>query len=125
MAIKLFRAVSRAELRDITLHGIRVNDFGYATTKLFASSEADASEYGRNNYYLDNEVNFIIRVEVPDAVYKECTLLIADGMQTVAIPAELLREVKFERQIQHSKKPSNPFNKNLWSLLITITGLLK
>ncbi len=120
MAKKLFRAVSLAELRDIKLHGVRVNDFGYTTTKLFAISEEDACEYGRNNYYLDGVVNYIVRVEIPDNVYKESSVLEADGMTTVAVPAELLSQIEFIREINHSKKPSNPFNNNLWLLLIII-----
>jgi RHS repeat-associated protein len=63
--VDLFRAVSKAELDDIALNGLRMGEKGYETGKLFATSLEDAAQFGRYNFQLDKVPNQLIKVKVP------------------------------------------------------------
>ena len=91
----LFRAVSKAELDDIALHGIRtLPRTGYETGKLFATSLDDAARFGRGNFSFDKIPNHLIRVDVPSSVMKNSLKFSADGMNAVAIPANQLGKLQ-------------------------------
>ncbi len=97
----LYRAVSQAELDDIAENGLRIAPNGYATEKLFATTSADATQYGKYLQDLDEfrgkgRPDFhIIEVQVPNSVMENVTFFEADGMQAVSIPANLLDQIQY------------------------------
>lgn len=86
----LYRAVSKAELDDIGVYGLRNIAGGYETSKLFATTLEDATQFGKNNFKLDGVANHLIQVDVPSSIMKNSTQFKADSMDVVSIPANML-----------------------------------
>jgi RHS repeat-associated protein len=113
----LYRAVSNAELADIKTNGFRVNPdlTGYQEGKLFATTAADAAQYGKNNYALDHGTpNTIVQGRVSQQVMAKATAFEADGMKAISIPANQLKTVNFAGSLNYSPKPTNPFGSPGW-----------
>jgi len=90
----LFRAVSDEELLDIEKNGLRNKTGAYETGKLFALTLDDAAKFGKNNFFLDDLCNTLIKVSVPIEVYLSSVKFEADGMQAVLIEKECLNLLK-------------------------------
>jgi len=86
----LYRAVSDEEIIDIGLHGLRNKPRAYETGKLFGLTLNDTAKFGKNNFFLDNTCNTLIKVSVPVVVYLSSVQFEADGMQAVLIEKEYL-----------------------------------
>jgi hypothetical protein len=89
----LYRAVSKSEIDDIALNGLRVKKGGYEMGKLFATNIEDAVKFGKDNFKLDGIPNHIIEVTVPESTMKSALRFEADFKQAVSIPAEKLNTV--------------------------------
>ncbi|MEC3877948.1 hypothetical protein [Chryseobacterium salviniae] len=99
----LYRAVSPAELSDISASGaLRVSSAGYETGKLFTNSASNASQFGKWLYNWDQTPMTIIRVQVPNAVMKSATNFTADGLPATSIPANQLRAIKSIEALKYS-----------------------
>ncbi|PQA97502.1 RHS repeat-associated core domain-containing protein [Chryseobacterium piscicola] len=99
----LYRAVSPAELGDISASGgLRVSSAGYETGKLFTNSASNASQFGKWLYNWDQTPMTIIRVQVPNSVMKSATNFTADGLPATSIPANQLRAVKSIEALKYS-----------------------
>lgn len=105
----LYRAVSPAELTDIGANGFRTLSGTYETTKLFATSAADAAQFGKNNFSFDQIPNTIVEAKVSNSVMKTTTAFEADGMKAVAVPANQLSTVKPIGPLNYSPQPTNPY----------------
>jgi hypothetical protein len=90
----LYRAVSNAELTDISKNGLSTTAGGYETAKLFTTTAENASQFGKNNFAFDGIPNTIIEAKVPQSVMNTTTPFTADGMPAVAVPAEQLQNIK-------------------------------
>lgn len=110
----LFRAASSAEVTDMGVNGIRNVSTGYETGKLFATSPADAAQFGKNNFALDGIPNTVVPVQVPNAVMKTTTTFTADGMKAVSIPVDQFKYVRPLPPLNISPKPTNPFGNFGW-----------
>lgn len=110
----LFRAASSAEVSDMVTNGVRNTATGYETSKLFATSAADAAQYGKNNFKFDGVPNTVVKVKVPNSVMKNATVFQADGMRAVSIPANQLQKVKVVNPLNYTPKPTNPIGKPSW-----------
>jgi RHS repeat-associated protein len=110
----LYRAVSEAEKVDMGKNGVRNTSTGYETSKLFATTAADASQFGKNNFKLDGVPNTVVKVNVPNSVMKGATHFEADGMKAVSIPAAQLPKVQYMAPLPASPKPTNPFGMPSW-----------
>jgi len=105
----LYRAVSPAELGDISANGFRNISTGYETGKLFATSAEDAARFGKNNFTFDGIPNTIVQAEVPSSVMNTATHFEADAMNAVSIPAQQLPAVKSLGPLNFSPQPTKPF----------------
>lgn len=90
----VYRAVSQAELDDISQHGLRNKSGAYETGKLFAPTAGEAAQYGRNNFRFDGLPNTVVKVRVPNDVLNQSHRFPADGMNAISIPAEILDRLK-------------------------------
>src|SRR5215510_13643758 len=88
----LFRAVSQAELNDVTnFGGLRQKPDGLSYEgKLFATSAEDAAHFGRINYRLDIIIGLdnpfhVIEVSVPETLMRHFTSRALDFMPAVYI----------------------------------------
>jgi hypothetical protein len=90
----LYRAVSDEELIDIEINGLRNKSGAYETGKLFALTLIDAARFGKNNFFLDDLCNTLIKVSVPIEIYISSVKFEADGMQAVLIEKECLNLLK-------------------------------
>jgi len=90
----LYRAISDAELLDISFNGLRNKEGAYETGKLFALTLKDAALFGKNNFLLDGLCNTLIKVSVPIEVYLSSVKFDADGMTAVLIEKECLLLLK-------------------------------
>lgn len=90
---ELFRAVSQAELKDISSLGIfRPEPSGYSLeSKLFALSASDAAAFGRDNSKLDGKPFLVIEVPVEKTFIELCEHLQLDGRPAVNVPVEQLQ----------------------------------
>jgi hypothetical protein len=93
----LFRAVSQAELNDLTnFGGLRQKpDRLSYEGKLFATSAEDAAHFGRINYRLDIIIGLdnpfhVIEVSVPEALMHRFEFRTVDFMPAVYVIADLL-----------------------------------
>jgi hypothetical protein len=93
----LFRAVSQAELNDVTnFGGLRQKPDGLSYEgKLFATSAEDAAHFGRINYRLDIIIGLdnpfhVIEVSVPEALMHRFEFRTVDFMPAVYVIADLL-----------------------------------
>jgi hypothetical protein len=86
----LYRAVSDAELDDINQHGLRSKRGTYETVKLFALEYNDADLFGKINQAYDDLPFIVIKVSVPDHIFKGAFLFEADGMHAVSIEEKYL-----------------------------------
>jgi hypothetical protein len=93
----LFRAVSDAELNDISRsNGLRtLGNSSYETGKLFATSAQDASNFGRINFALDQKPFTIIEAKASGSVMRNSSSFQADGMKAVTIPTNQLQKVNW------------------------------
>jgi RHS repeat-associated protein len=106
----LFRAVSEAELNDIAVNGLRVNPVtGYETSKLFATTAADAASFGRNNYAFDGITNTIIEVRVPAQTMRFAEKKVLDGYNAVSVPSNMLNTIKTVKPLNFSPNVSGGF----------------
>lgn len=98
---KLYRAVSSAELNDITYFGIfRQEPNGHSyESKLFAPSAAVASAFGQDNSKLDEKLFFVIEVPVEKSFVKRCEHLDLDGRAAVNVPKEMLKALNSAARI--------------------------
>ena len=92
----LFRAVSQAELNDLTnFGGLRQKPDGLSYEgKLFATSAEDAAHFGRINYRLDIIIGLdnpfhVIEVSVPEALMHRFEFRTVDFMPAVYVIADL------------------------------------
>jgi hypothetical protein len=92
--VRLFRAVSAAELRDIVRYGgFRQRPAsGSMEAKLFATSLDDAAAFGRLLYRIDQEPFTIVEIRLPASFAAHLIRIEADSMQTVAVDGERLTE---------------------------------
>ena len=93
----LFRAVSQAELNDLTnFGGLRQKPDGLSYEgKLFATSAEDAAHFGRINYRLDIIIGLdnpfhVIEVSVPEALMHRFEFRTLDFMPAVYVIEDLL-----------------------------------
>lgn len=93
----LFRAVSQAELNDLTnFGGLRQKPDGLSYEgKLFATSAEDAAHFGRINYRLDIIIGLdnpfhVIEVSVPEALMHRFEFRTVDFMPAVYVIEDLL-----------------------------------
>jgi len=87
----LYRAVSSAELSDISTNGLRtLGGNSYETGKQFATTSQDAANFGRNNFSFDKEPFTVIQANMPDKVMRASTTFTADGMRAVSVPSSQL-----------------------------------
>ena len=93
----LFRAVSQAELNDLTTFGgLRQKPDGLSyESKLFATSAKDAAYFGRINYRLDIIIGLdnpfhIIEVSVPQFLIHRFEFRTLDFMPVVYVTEDLL-----------------------------------
>ncbi|MFY0256488.1 RHS repeat-associated core domain-containing protein [Chitinophaga sp. 30R24] len=101
-ATTLFRAVSGAELADIAANGLRTLPGGYESSKLFATTAADAANFGRNNFTFDGIANTIIQVKVPAQTMRFAEKRVLDGYNGVAVPSNLLNTIKTIKPLNYS-----------------------
>jgi RHS repeat-associated protein len=90
----IYRAVSKAELNDITEFGFRTIEGGYETGKLFAPTFKEAAQFGKNNFMFDGIPNTVIKVEIPNSVLNSAFKFGADGMDAISIPSNQLNLLK-------------------------------
>jgi hypothetical protein len=95
--VNLFRAVSQAELDDLTnFGGLRQKPDGLSYEgKLFATSAEDAAHFGRMNYRLDITIGLdnpfhVIEVSVPEALKHRFEFRTLDFMPAVYVTEDLL-----------------------------------
>jgi hypothetical protein len=93
----LFRAVSQAELNDLTnFGGLRQKPDGLSYEgKLFATSAEDAAHFGRINYRLDIIIGLdnpfhVIEVSVPEALMHRFEFRTVDFMPAIYVTEDLL-----------------------------------
>ncbi len=93
----LFRAVSQAELDDLTnFGGLRQKPDGLSYEgKLFATSAEDAAHFGRINYRLDITIGLdnpfhVVEVGVPEALMHRFEFRTLDFMPAVYVTEDLL-----------------------------------
>ncbi len=92
----VYRAVSDAELDDISGNGFRVPEntlSTYDTGKLFTTSAEDAAQFGKNNFKFDGIPNTVVKAKVPNSTMKNATQFTADQMPAVSIPKNQLNTV--------------------------------
>ena len=89
--IKLFRAVSRAELEDVHNIGrFRPKPGGGSLeSKQFATTAEDAARFGRDHFLLDGETFYLLEIEVPKSVADQFEHLQLDFKPAVNVPEEL------------------------------------
>ena len=94
---RLFRAVSKAELDDIThFGGLRQKPDGLSYEgKLFALSTEDAAHFGRINYRLDSTIGldnpfYVVEVNVPETLMRHFTFRTLDFMPAMYIADDFL-----------------------------------
>ena len=95
--VQLFRAVSKAELDDVTsFGGFRQNPHGFSYEgKLFATRIEDTAAFGRLNYRLDALIGldnpfYILEARVPSALATQFEVYTLDAMRAVYVPEDLL-----------------------------------
>jgi RHS repeat-associated protein len=110
----LYRAASSAEVKDMSVNGVRNISTGYQTGKLFATSAEDAAQYGKNNFKLDGVPNTIVEVRVPNSVMKISTTFEADAMKAVSVPANQLPSLRVVGPLNYSPRPSDPLGIGGW-----------
>lgn len=108
----LYRAVSKAELDDIAVNGLRTVPGGYESGKLFATTATDAARFGRNNFGFDGLSNTIIQVKVPVKTMRFAEKSVMDGMNAVKLPANGLQTIKNVKALNFS-----PYVKPGWGPL--------
>jgi len=114
--VRLYRAVSEAELRDIrSFGGFRPNpDLGYAkgfeTGKWFAESKEGAIKWGKQFMFWDKSVYYVVYFDIPDAsvveLYQNSNLDGYGPARLARVGAELDRLNRDNRGIIISKKLS-------------------
>jgi hypothetical protein len=106
----LFRAVSDEELADVSQNGLRTGGGNsYETSKLFATTPQDASNFGRINFQFDQKPFTIVQANMPSDVMKVSTTFVADGMKAVAVPAEQLQNTNWVVPHTSTPVPNLPF----------------
>lgn len=92
--INLFRAVSVAELKDITSwKGFRQESSGRSLeSKLFTLSASAAKAFGQDNFRLDQKLFLWSRCQ-KRAFFELCEHLTLDNRHAVNIPKEKLQEL--------------------------------
>ena len=95
--VRLFRAVSKAELDDVTsFGGFRQKPDGFSYEgKLFATRIEDAAAFGRINYRLDASIGmdnpfYILETRVPSALTGRFEVHTLDSVPAVYVPEDLL-----------------------------------
>ncbi|MDQ0065129.1 hypothetical protein [Chryseobacterium lathyri] len=102
----LYRSVSPVELADITKNGIRANpNGGYFFEKLFTTNPKDASYFSKTFYPWDKTANTIIKAEIPNSIMKQATRFEMDRIQTIAIPTNILQDIKIITPLNYSPIP--------------------
>lgn len=105
--VRLFRAVSTAELDDIADFGgfrQKPDRLSYEG-KLFATSTEDAAAFGRINYRLDLSIGrdhpfYIVEASVPSSLVHQFESQTLDFMPAVYVPEELLPLVNQQATIR-------------------------
>lgn len=97
VVVRLFRAVSKAELDDVAnFGGFRQSPDGSSYEgKLFATRIEDAAAFGRLNCRLDASIGrdhpfYVLETRVPRALVDRFEVHILDAMRAVYVPEELL-----------------------------------
>jgi RHS repeat-associated protein len=90
----IFRAVCQEEVDDIVLNGLRINNGGYSTGKLFAPTANEAAKFGKNNFLFDGLPNTLVKVSVPNKLMKQATKFPADGMNALFFESQYLKYLK-------------------------------
>jgi len=106
----LYRAVSKAELDDIAINGVR-NSPGYETGKLFATSRQDAANFGRLNYKFDKQPFTIIKTSISNRYIPMLYRGEMDLMQGVSVPSNLFQKLSTPSIFNHSPLPNHPWIK--------------
>lgn len=95
--VRLFRAVSKAELDDVaSVGGFRQKPDGSSYEgKLFATRIEDTAAFGRINYRLDSAIGldhpfYVLETRVPGALAAYFEVHTLDGMRAVYVPEALL-----------------------------------
>ncbi|RQO30391.1 hypothetical protein DBR32_12540 [Taibaiella sp. KBW10] len=106
----LFRAVSKSELDDIAINGIRSSP-GYETGKLFATSAEDATNFGRLNFGLDKQPFTIIKTSIPNKYSSMLYRGEMDLMQGVSVPNNLFNQLSKPSIFNQTPLPNHPWIK--------------
>ena len=95
--VRLFRAVSKAELDDVaSFGGFRQHPDGSSYEgKLFATRIEDAAAFGRLNYRLDASIGrdhpfHVLETQVPRALVAQFEVHTLDAMRAVYVSEDLL-----------------------------------
>ncbi|WP_164875604.1 RHS repeat-associated core domain-containing protein, partial [Apibacter sp. HY039] len=113
-SIKLYRAVSKAELDDIAKNGVRLLPGGYED-KLFAMSKKDASNFGYLNFGRDETPFTIIQTSIPKKFESLLYKGEMDGMKALSVPGNLLKELSSPKVFNHTSVPFNNFGRSKWN----------
>ena len=98
--MRLFRAVSDAELDDIGRFGFRPGE-GTMETKLFTLFAEDAAFFARHILFpLDQKPLTVVEVEIPDSLAVRFFSCTTDGKMTIAVDPSLLPELNAMAQVQ-------------------------
>lgn len=90
--ISLFRAVGQGELIDILEVGGFRPGGGHMEAKLFATSAADAANFGRGLYRYDRVPFTIVEAQIPRSLADHLYHTLMDRMPSVAVDREELAE---------------------------------